>query len=141
MQDKIKEIVSKSPHFTLIEDDVLGIVKRLQDFDSSYFVVRNHLEERFEIHSTDNIGLTYCFAAPGNTLDYRTLEYAKKTYVPAKGESIIKTLEQYNNRASDERKKDIRKTLKEGAYQSREYFERAYLKMEQGEGYKKSVFT
>lgn len=138
--NRVKEILNKCEHFSLIEHDTLGIVKRLQEFDPSYFVVRNHLENRFEVHSTDNIGLTFCFIPPDNVLDYRTIEYAKMTYVPHKGDKLIKQMELYNEKQEENRRINLRKRIEEGAHHAREYFERDLNNLELYEGYRKSVY-
>ncbi|TCO79130.1 hypothetical protein [Marinisporobacter balticus] len=78
--DKIT-VCNKSPYFCLVENHVLGIPERLKQIDKSYFVVWNSKKEKFEVHSEDNVGSTYCFTVPYRELDCRTLEYARETRI------------------------------------------------------------
>ena len=61
----------------VIKNDVFNISKRLKKIDKNYILVRNISSKCFEIHfkKVGNLQLK----VPYNNLDYRTLEYVRKT--------------------------------------------------------------
>lgn len=96
----IKEKLAGKPHLEPIYDDVCGVVAYLRDVDSSFFVVRNHRRNCFEVHSYENKGNTFCMMVKYPKLDYRTVLDIKYSYAPLRAEAVFKELEE------DERKRE-----------------------------------
>jgi hypothetical protein len=72
------------PQCILVENDVCGIVKRIQEIDKDYFVVFNPGTQRFELHHAGQVDSTYCLTFPFEELDSR---------------AVVKTLETSSARA------------------------------------------
>jgi hypothetical protein len=87
--DIIHGVELSSPHLTWIEHDVYGIARRIRDLDPGYFIMRNHLTGRFEVHHLENKRGTYGFTA-FEELDYRTLLVCRESDVRLHGNTIYK---------------------------------------------------
>ena len=96
----------------VIENDNLYILERLKEIDESYFIVYNTLTSKFEVHSSGQIGGTYCFTIPYSTLDERTIDFAKKTRVERRDE-IIKEIDRVNEKREKEVYKEAINHIKE----------------------------
>lgn len=97
---KIRDVLSGSPKYEWIRNDVYNISERIRKIDPSYFIVLNRKNGRYEVHSTENIGSTFCFLVPFNRLDNRTLEYCRETRVER---DIDSQIDKINNRATKSR--------------------------------------
>ncbi|MCL1945429.1 MAG: hypothetical protein FWF56_06480 [Firmicutes bacterium] len=80
-----------------ITGDLYDICNRIKQIDESYFLVRNHNLNRFELHSSNQKGNTLCLVIPYSKLDTRTLEFARKTRVE-RHEKLLKDMDLYNQR-------------------------------------------
>ncbi len=78
-----------------IMTDALFIAERLREVDPSYFVVYNTDIKKFEVHSSDQRGASYCFTVPYEMLDSRCIDHALKTRVENK-DKIIAELDREN---------------------------------------------
>ena len=56
MQDLVNRLNDrrKRKQYSLVEDNVYDIPRRLKEYDPSMFVLYNHIRGTFEVHSTDN---------------------------------------------------------------------------------------
>jgi hypothetical protein len=97
---------------TVIYDDNFFITQRLKDIDESYFVVYNFDKQKYEVHSDAQKGGTYCFTVPFNSLDARTLTYAKKTRVNRRKE-IIDEIDRENELREKRLRRDAVDRIKE----------------------------
>jgi hypothetical protein len=75
--------------------DALFICERLKEIDRSYFVLYNTDSQKFEVHSSEQRGSSYCFTVPFEILDCRTVDHALKTRVENK-DKIIAELDKEN---------------------------------------------
>ncbi len=73
--------------------DVYNISKRVKSIDRSYYVVYDTSKKHFEIHSSSQLGSSYCLTLPYIQLDERSLKYVRKT----KSNNIEEILEQLEN--------------------------------------------
>lgn len=94
MHPRIADTLARKPFCTLITRDTHHVARRLSDIDKGYFVLFNHKRNRYEVHNTRNLGDTYCFVAPYNELDGRTVEYAIET----SSSNIIATIKSENEK-------------------------------------------
>ena len=78
-----------------LTSDVFNICERLKEVDQSYFVVFNFDRDKYEVHSNLQRGNSYCFTIPYNTLDDRTIEFARKTRV-SRMDKIIEEIDYQN---------------------------------------------
>lgn len=98
----INRTLSQHKNVSLVSCDVNNIAKRIRDLEDGYFIVHNNRTNCYEVHSTMNIGDTYCFTVPYETLDARTLEYCRYT---STSRNAVATIEKKNEkiRRSEER--------------------------------------
>ncbi len=59
--------------------DVYNISKRIKNIDISYYIVYDTSKQKFEVHSSSQLGSSYCLTLPFNQLDERTLKYVRST--------------------------------------------------------------
>lgn len=95
MKRKIKTLVSASNKYSLVKNDLYDIAERIKEIDSSYFILLNRCNGRYEVHSTENIGETFCFVVPYRTLDVRTLNYCRETRVER---DVAAMIDDYNDK-------------------------------------------
>lgn len=120
-KSKLKDVLSRIKHISLVETNVYCIPERLREIDSSYFVIRNHKRGRFEIHSTDNVGSTYCFSV--DELDQRTLNIALETST-SRGDQFIRDMEAHNEKLDKAKDKAYHNDLHDRAKESSWYFKK-----------------
>ena len=95
-----------------IFSDTYYILERLKEIDESYFIVFNFEKGKFEIHSSNQIGSTYCLTVPYATLDERTIDLVRKTnhiYL----DELVKEMEEENEKSLKQKEKDAVNSLKE----------------------------
>lgn len=96
----------------VIESDNLYILDRLKEIDESYFLVFNLDRKKFEVHSSDQRMGTYCFAVPYDSLDERTILFARKTRISRRDE-LIKQMDRENEKLEKKMYRDAVDHLKE----------------------------
>lgn len=102
----LRDKINNKPYLRLIETSTMDIPERLREIDRSLFIVRNLKQERFEMHSTENIGNTFCFVIPFKELDSRTLVLARKGDVKTGGiERALKEITESEERREKESEK------------------------------------
>ncbi len=62
-----------------IKNDPYFISQRLKDVDQSYYLVFNCIKGKYEVHSTSQVGCSYCLTSPYDGLDVRLLDLARTT--------------------------------------------------------------
>jgi len=95
-----------------IQSDTFYISERLREIDESYFVVYNFEKEKFEIHSSNQTGSTYCLTVPYKTLDERTLDLVRKTN-HTNLDNLMKEIEEENEKTQKSKLKESVDSLKE----------------------------
>lgn len=96
----------------VIDSDNLFILERLKEIDKSYFIIFNLIRKKYEVHSSSQKGNSYCFTIPYNTLDERTIEYARKTRIERRDE-VIKEMDRENEKREKNLYKQAVDQLKE----------------------------
>jgi len=91
----IETALSRRKRMRLIKNDTNHIAKRIRDIENGYFILQDNATGDYEVHSTENIGNTYCFTVPHDSLDARTLEYCRYT---STGRNAVATIERKNER-------------------------------------------
>jgi hypothetical protein len=69
------------PYLIYVENDVMGITKRIKEIDPGYFVMFNPRTQRYEVHHSEQPGGTLCVEIPYNELDSRAVDYVQRTRV------------------------------------------------------------
>ena len=82
-------------NFQVILNDPCFIAQRIKYINERYFIVFNINKQKYEVHCLGQIGGTFCFTLPYDTLDERTLFYTLKTQSQNASE-IIKELDKQN---------------------------------------------
>jgi hypothetical protein len=101
---------------------VLNIPERVREFDSSMFVVLNTKSQRFEVHSLDNIGNTFCVAVGFNDLDERLINMLYKGNVRTRGKAILEEIDLHNEKLKASRERSRRNDLEAIASEMRSSF-------------------
>ncbi len=78
-----------------IETDNFFIAQRLKEIDKSYYILFNMGSGRYEVHSSDQKGSSYCFTIPFSVLDARTIDHALKTRIENR-DKIIAQIDKEN---------------------------------------------
>ena len=79
-----------------IFNDVYNISKRIKNIDRNYYIVYNTSKQKFEIHNSSQVGMSYCLTLPYNELDERTLKLVLKSSTNNIDE-ILEKIENNNN--------------------------------------------
>lgn len=95
-----------------IENDPCFICERLREIDKSYFVVFNKDTQHFEVHSSEQIGGSYCFTVRFDELDERTIDYALKSRKERQSE-LIEMLDRENEKLRNDNINKVVETLVE----------------------------
>lgn len=77
--NEIHDRLQGKPFLFAMENSTHDIPKRLEEIDSDLFICFNKITQRFEVHSLDNRGTTYCFSVPYDELDVRTIEVFRRS--------------------------------------------------------------
>lgn len=72
----------------VIDDDMLGVVRRLKSIDDGYFVFLNYKTGRLEVHNEKNGANTLCLVLPYDTLDERTVRRVRETRIERANELV-----------------------------------------------------
>ena len=97
---------------TTIFSDTYYISERLKEIDASYFIVFNFEKGKFEIHSSNQAGSTYCLTVPYKTLDARTIDLVRKTN-HTNIDELVKEIEDENEKNLKQKTKEAVDSLKE----------------------------
>ena len=62
-----------------IKSDAMFIAQRLKEIDDSYYLVFNTIKGKYEVHSNQQFGCSYCLTNQFDGLDERLIELTKKT--------------------------------------------------------------
>ena len=79
-----------------INHDVYNISNRVKDIERGYYLIFNTSNQKFEIHSSTQIGSSYCLTLPFEKLDERTLTYVRST-MSKNIDEILNKIENENN--------------------------------------------
>ena len=80
-----------------LKSDALFIGERLKEIDKSYYLVFNTIKNKYEVHSSKQVGCTYCLTCPNEALDERLVELTKKTRRENLSE-LLKEIDKENER-------------------------------------------
>jgi hypothetical protein len=111
---------------TIINDNVYNIPQRLKDYDSRFFVVRNHKKQKYEVHYEDNKTSSYCFTVPYNELDVRTIYYLQENDVARLGKEVFNPIHESDERLEQNKQKNWNKYIDKVARESHSLFKQAY---------------
>ena len=96
-----------------IKSDTLFVSNRLKEIDPSYYVVFNTIKGKYELHSNNQIGCSYCLTSPYDGLDERLIDLAKKTR-----RNNLSNLLSEIDRENEKLQKQNQKKILEGLYDS-----------------------
>ena len=95
--------------------DNLFVTQRLKEIDSTYFIVFNTKEKRYEVHSSGQAENTFCVGLPFSELDERAVNFVLKTRAE-NIERIIENIEKNNKIIEKNNKKLIKEKIEEVLY-------------------------
>lgn len=134
----VSEVLSRKPYLRLITSDVFNISKRIKKIEKEYFIVWNVLREKWEVHSTANIGDSYCFTVPYDGLDERTLRYCHMTRNAAHGNQY-KAMKEHNALIKEKNDKEFENYMRDVTCDTRKDISLAIDRDTLHEGYRRSV--
>ncbi len=88
----------------VIEDDLLGIARRLKSIDDGYFVFLNYKTGNFEVHDRNSAPNTLQLVLPYDRLDERTVTRVRMTRAE-RAKELFEQAERENARLERERVK------------------------------------
>jgi len=100
----------------------MDIPVRLKEVNRDFFIMLNTKSQKFEIHCKSQPYDTLACVLPFDTLDERTIEYARK-YSSARTEIITREIDEFNERLN---KKKQQETIDKANYKMKEAYN--YLK-------------
>ena len=109
------------PNCKLVENDVFGIVNRLQEIDKGYFVVFNPANQRYQLHHAEQPDNSYCLTFPYEELDDRAVEHTRRTSV-TRAKTIFAEMKAHNERLERE---NANKVNDEVAWKAKEIYQHA----------------
>ena len=121
-REKVRDVLSANPKYELVEHDLCNIADRIRKIDPSYYIVFNKRNGRYEVHSTDNIGASFCFLVPYDELDARTLVYCRETRVER---DVIERVDRLNSYAEKSRDRTRRSEYRYRAEEMADHVKRA----------------
>lgn len=134
-EQRIRDTLNRRRQLRLVENDLFKISNRIQRIDRGYFILQNMRDGSYEVHNTNNIGSTYCFAVPYGELDARTLEYCRYT---STGRNVVKEVEQRNEKIKQARQRANHNDLVDRSLELADRVGMAYEKDELHDGYKRT---
>lgn len=96
-----------------LKSDAFFVSERLKEIDQSYYLVFNTISNKYEVHSSKQVGCTYCLTCPNDALDERLVELTKKTRRENLYE-LLKEIDKANEKLEKQTLKDKKQKLKEG---------------------------
>lgn len=90
---QVLEKIQYRPRLIPLFDHTLNIPQRLYDYHPSLFICFNKVEQRYELHSLEQEGDSYCMALPYKDLDARTLRWIWQNDVRVHGKNIFRRIE------------------------------------------------
>lgn len=129
---KIEAALSKRKRMRLVKNDTNHIAERIRYIEDGYFILQDVVSGDYEVHSTENIGDTYCFAVPYDSLDARTLEYCRYT---STGRNAVATIEKKNERIQRSAERSNRNDIHDRSMELAERMSAAIQKDELHDGY------
>jgi hypothetical protein len=123
---------------TPISSDLYDISGRIKDIEPGYFIVRNHRTEKFEIHSKDNIGDTYCLTLPYGELDARALSYCAERCISRGGYKRVLDIDKHNRLIDEKSERYFENDLKDASTEMAGSLSLAQEKDDTHDGYKRT---
>lgn len=96
---------------SIINSDLFNISKRIKSIDKNYFIVRNNLKNRFEVHYKRSCN-TLELVLPFECLDVQTINLVLKSKIENR-KKLIKEMEKENEKILKEQTENAKKMLKE----------------------------
>lgn len=90
---RVLETVQNRPRLIPLFDHALEIPQRLYQYDQRLFICFNRHTQRYEVHSLDQEGDSFCVTLPYKDLDARTLRWLWKNDVRMHGKAIFNRIE------------------------------------------------
>jgi hypothetical protein len=135
---KMKNVELSSPYLTLVLHDLYDISGRIRNIEPGYFIVRNHRTGKFEIHSEDNIGDTYCLTLPYSELDARALSYCAERCIGSGGYKRVLDIDKHNKIIDEKKARYFENDLKDASTEMAGSLSLAQEKDDTYEGYKRT---
>ncbi len=121
-RDKIRDRLTEKPHLIPVFSSVYSIPERLQEYDSSMFVVYNVIEQRYEIHCLDHAGDTFGMVVPFFELDARIIRRLMRSDLRTRGQNIFREIDENNERLEQKLERQRRNDINDQAREMAPYF-------------------
>ena len=105
-----------------METSAYQIPERVRTFGDDLFVVFNSVRQKYEIHSTENIGSTHCFSVHLDQLDCRVLDMVREYDIRTRGKQVFRDMERHNERLERLEHQRRQNELRDAAMDARSAF-------------------
>lgn len=105
----------RGKHLIPIFTSSLNIPERVREIDPSFFIVLNVKKQRYEVHSLDNKGDTYCFFVSMNELDGRIIKKIYQNSIKVRGAAVFKEMDKHNKAMEKSRERERMWQIKDAA--------------------------
>ena len=96
----------------ILTGDLYDICNRIKEIDPDYFIVRNTIRHRFEVHSSRQRGNTLALVVPYDRLDARTLQLVRQSRIE-RMQQYLSELENENMRLQNAKEKQLQDRIVE----------------------------
>lgn len=103
--------------YRIVNCDLYDIASRLREIDPSYFLVYSYEQHRYEVHSNNQRGSTFCLAVPYEELDERTIRLVRRSRIERMQE-YVEELEAENNLDWDNERRRTVKNIERNVEQA-----------------------
>lgn len=114
-KETIRSRLFRKQYLHLVTDDLYGISERIRELEDGFFIVRNVLTGKYEVHSLDNIGGTRCFVVPYETLDARTIDMTRESLIATRGDAIMREIEEHNKALDAKKERDTKNYIQDAS--------------------------
>lgn len=121
-QRDVREKVEYRPRLIPLFDHTLNIPQRLYEYDSSLFLCFNVHTQRYEVHSLDQVGDSYCATLPYRDLDARALRWVWKNDIRVHGKEIFNRIDKSQEDFEKAKERQFRNWVQDIGSETRSLF-------------------
>lgn len=98
-----------------METNVFRIPERIREIDSRYRVVRNVMDDRFELHHIgqyEKTGNSFCLVIPYSELDARAVEFVHRTAIRNRNlQRELRKMEEENEKKRSKKEAELKEEM------------------------------
>lgn len=118
VREKIEYRPRLIPVFTSDQD----IPERIREYNAHMFVCFNRVEQRYEVHSLDQVGDSYCTTLPYKELDVRSVRFIWENDIRVHGEEIFRRLDREEAKREKQKAREYQNWVRDVASETQGMF-------------------